>query len=114
MSLSDDEKNKVEFEKCIDRYHDYAKEHENYCRSNCYNLIDLENDGFLEYPHTRKCKDMASMHCNSFVECKSTYCLKYNDERDLVPSYRRFKKKKPLIAGSMFLEYSENQEDYSS
>lgn len=115
MSKSDDDENKIEFEKCIKQYLEYAKEHERYCRSNCFDLINFESDGFHEYPHTRKCKGMASMHCNSFVECKSTYCLKYNDEHDLIPSYSRncFKKKIGLVAGFMFLEFSDNQEDDS-
>ena len=116
MSKSDDDDNKVEFEKCIKQYLEYAKDHEQYCRASCYDLINLQEGGFHEYPHTRKCKDMASMHCNSFVECKSMYCLKYNDERNLVPSYTSdcFKKKEGKVATfTMFLMYADNQEDDS-
>ena len=116
MSKSDDDCNKIKFEKCIKEYLIYAKEHEKYCRSNCFDLCNFESDGFYGYPHTRKCKDMATMHCNSFVECKSLYCLNYNDERGLVPSYSLacFKKKIGVVAGSMYLEYVDNQEDDSS
>jgi hypothetical protein len=105
MSKSDDDKNKENYKICIDDMFKNAKKHEDYCMKHCYTIDNID---FLEYPHTKHCVDLAKMHCNSFVECRSLYCLKWNDDRDLVPSYQKPKKKKKVING---LVYSTHQEE---
>ena len=84
MSKSDDDKHKIKYKDFIDKCHDIADKHEDYCNTYCF----LDNKTRW-YPHTKTCIKYRKEHHESFVECNSIFCLKMNETECLVPSYSK-------------------------
>lgn len=75
--------------KSLDKYFKLADNHKCYCDANC------NKDIFIT--HTIECRKQADLHCNSYIECFSTYCLNYLKQLKLIPSYKRNKEKKEVL-----------------
>lgn len=65
----------------LDDYFKLANEHEIYCNINC------NKNSYRR--HTAECVLLASQHCNSYVECHSSYCKEYLLRFNLVYSHKK-------------------------
>lgn len=101
MSLSDDDKNKLNYKICIENCLKIAEQHAKYCKENCFSTIAYD---YKFYPHDEYCINFAKKHHNSFVECDSLFCFKYCIDNNVVPSYKKEKKKLKAITELTFYD----------
>ena len=92
MSVPGDDKNKTKYSDFINKCHDIAVLHEDYCNNNCF-----KDNTIGWYPHTKICIKMRNEHHESFVECNSIFCLKMNEIEGIRPSYVREEPKQDII-----------------
>jgi hypothetical protein len=106
MSKSDSNIYKKDYEDFINKCHDIANKHEEYCDTHCFK--DNETGW---YPHTRRCIDFRRLHHESFVECNSIFCLKMNEDERLKPSYIKPSHIKPIITELTYTyDHSDNED----
>ena len=91
-SFSDDSRHKIKYDDFINKCHDISDAHEHYCNTNCF-----KDNRTGWYPHTRRCIEYRQAHHESFVECNSVFCLKMNEESNLIPSYSKPNKEIEVI-----------------